>query len=718
MNFQKFIDFVSSKLDILEIDDIKYIINWRYNTLFQSLNERYQKEEDKNIKTSLEEIILFLYNFLEDYKNSSYKYNYEECTDFADYLYWIDFYVKNKLISYAKNVIKDMQKKFPKREYEILRLNKKIERLDTKYKKESKKTEQIIKKNNKLKQIESMIWQWEYGQAMYECLQFIQDYPDDTKVKWYIKKIDELKASHAVDKINIWKDFFEKVWLLNISKKDELKKTDLKEVYTKLRNLRKIRDYEAWIILVKYIRDKHKIDDPNLLKYYNSFIEIKSKDKQKSQDSEYKLELKSLKLLYKNKQLQNAMNKANSILKKYPLVNKKEIFQIINKINKYKATVLKSQNKSWFEVWFEDFMMRISRFTPRELFFFYEKMSWFLKAKMDLKMSLQIIYYQAKQLSVKKFVRSILEWVDSGMKISEVLRWYHQISRLEVSLIKIWETTWKMWEMFECIYTAKREEEDRRKKIKSVMMYPAIVLSITVLIFLWLLIFIMPKFIWFYGQMNMELPAITRVMLWISAFIREKWYLVIWICAGVYSLWRLFWFTKVWKLFRSWIVLKLPVVSLLVNRKYVIYFASNLSLLLRSWINLLEALDLIIYWADNVLYMEEFKRIRFELESWISFARSVWLWNLEDVWQYTNSYIPIDLAYAVDIWEKTWQLSSLMGDVAQRYDDDLKVVIKNLQNMLEPFIIVLLWFAVVIFVAAVFLPLMNMYNVVWKMGWI
>lgn len=716
MDFDKFIAFIWKNIEHLEIEDVKLIISWNYNQLFRTLNQRYVSEEDSKKKAKYETIVLFLNDFLEDYQKNSYKYSYDKSEQIEHYVYWFDFYVKNSLLKNASQVITQMDEKFPENK-EWTSLRKKLEKLQKKYSNEYEKTKWVVEKNNKLKHIEWLVWQWEYGKAMYESLKFLQEYPDDAKIKQYLKKIDDMKTSNVLESIDINKDFFDKVWLLHLSKKSELEKWDIKDIYSKLKGLISRSDYEAWLMLVKYIRDKYWYEDPKLLKYYNRFIDIKTKLQQSKEEEEYNLELKSLYLLIKNKQLQDALIKANSILKKYPFIDKKKVFEIINKINKQRKQIVNSKAKTKMQASLDNFLMSLSPLTQKWIFMFYEKMSWFLRAKMDLKLSLQIIFYQTKDLWVKKFVKNILDWIDSWMKISEVLRWYSQIQQIDVSLIKIWESTWKLGDMFQAIYYSHKESIDRAKKIKSVMIYPMIVIFITFAVFIWLLVFIIPKFVGFYQDMGMKLPALTQFMIDASDIVINKWYMLILSFIGIYIFFKLFAKTKVGKYVLWYFSLKFPVIKEVVYRKYIIYFSINLSMLLKSWISLLQAIDLLTEWVENLYYKEEFRRVRFELESWMSFAKSLWLWNIQDVWEYSNNYIPIDFAYAVDVWEKTWQLWELLEDVWKRYDEDLKLIIKNMQSLMEPFVIVLVWWVVFVFVLSIFLPMINLYNMVWKMWW-
>lgn len=715
MNYDKFLVFVQKNIEYFQKDDIKLIIEGKYFTLFDKFKKRVLIEKDRKKKDKLYNILIYFSEFFHDYKKKAYRYQYIKSEKPDHFMYWFNFYFSNKLIKKAEEVVFDMKKKFPNYK-SIEKLEKKINRNKKEYENELNEIKINVEKNNKLKYIERLMWEWNYWFAMSEILRFIQDYPEDKFIWKYIKKIDMLKSNNLVENIEISKNYFEKVWLLSLTKKSELKWSDLGEIYKKLDLLFKKKDYEWWLSLIKYIKEKFSIDDLKLLKYRTKFNELNKKKQQIKQKEEYNLEYKSLKMLLKNNQLEEALIKANTILKKYPLISKKEILSIVRRIKIRKDEIFKKKDtKTKIDLFFENLMNKLNSLNKKWLYQFYQKMSWFLNAKMDLKLSLQVIFFQTKDSWLKRFIKDILDGIDSGMKLSEVMKWYDIVWKLDVSLIKIWESTWKLWDMFNTIAITYKENNERKKKIKGVMIYPSIIICVTILIFIWLLVFIIPKFVTLFEQVNMKLPFITQLMINMSNFIREKWYIVIAWIIWIILFYITFNQTRTWKYFFSHISLRIPVMKEMLKKKYIIFFSWNLGMLLKSWINLLEALDLIIYWTDNLLFQDEFKRIRFELETWISFSKSVWLWSISEVWNYHNNYVPIDLAYAIDVWERTWQLWDLLLEVSKRYDDDLKVMIKNLQSLMEPFIIILVWWIIFMFVVSVFLPMVQMYNVIWKL---
>ena len=125
---------------------------------------------------------------------------------------------------------------------------------------------------------------------------------------------------------------------------------------------------------------------------------------------------------------------------------------------------------------------------------------------------------------------------------------------------------------------------------------------------------------------------------------------------------------------------------------------------MESWILLLDALKTSSTVVTNIHYKKEIIRVKNEVESWLSMSKSLWL-NLEyDTNIYLNTLFTEDFAYIVNTWEETWSLTDSLKKLWGNYNSELKRYIWNLSTMLEPFMIILVWFLVWTIVIAIMLP--------------
>jgi len=711
MNIKKVFEFVVDNIDYFTKEEITKLYGGKILEVLESFKEKIRKDP----KDRYFDIIDFLLKVYEDYKKEAYKYDYNQCSEEKHFKYWFDYYFDYKLVDYIEKVLKDRKAKFWETKLYKKCLNKYL-KYRQKLEKEYKDLMKEIEYDKQIRYINFLIQNWQYWQATKLILDLLEKYPNDKKLEKLFDKVQKHKQDNFLETVDYEKEIIEK---LEISKKfkyltEKERKQKLKELYKFLDQFLKEKNYNAWIATIKYLRTVLKIEDKKLISYYKKFLVIKERQERRIQKAEYEIELKSLKLLIKNKKYDRALAKVRHMMYKYTLIDKKELIKLFRQIQKEKRSYLKV---FWKESFWDKLLMKYSKLSKKSLFEFYEKIAWFLRAKIDIKFALEIIYYQSKDYWLKKFSKDLLDWVQAWLKISEVMSWYWYVIDLkDIALVKIWEKTGKLADVFESIYTSHKVTVERKKKIKSMMIYPVVVILITIIIFTWLLIFIVPKFVKFYEQVNVPLPWITVQVINLSNIIRYQRYLII-----LFIIWLIvfIWFfkrTRVWKRFFSWCALNLPVIKLITPKLYIIYVTQNLSLLLRAWVPILEALDLLVMWVENLYYYDELRRIRYELELWTSMGEVLWLGKWQEIRYYSNKLFPIDIAYSIDIWEKTWQLVNVLGEIAERYDKDLKIIINNLQSLIEPFVILLVWWVVFVMVLAIFLPLIHLYDVIWKMS--
>ncbi len=713
MDLRKIIDFIIANIKYFDVKEIQFFLNWDFTKLIKSFNQKYKESNDPHYKAKLVDLLFQIQKFAKAYEKEAYKFNYNKATEKNHFLYWFNFYLDLGLLDEAKKVLDDIRAKIDDVNF-YRKLVRKYEQRKQTFEKEKESTLKKIEYENRMQYIDYLIWRGDFDAALSEVMTLLSEYPNDKKLHQYLSKIDQYKSSKEISDVKFSEEIAEKImYLQNVKQQGKLDKKEIDNMIRMVEKFIRSKDYEGWLSFLQHIEEKLKIEDKRLLKLRAKLVELRRKELEKRQREAFKLEMNTLNFYIKSWHYDEALRKAYNILKRYPLAPKKQLLKIIDSIQKKKILQAKQGQKG---DWFEEFMMKFAKFNKNGLYQFYEKMAWFLKGKMHLKFALDVVYAQAKDLGLKKFVRDLKNGIENGAKLSEIMALYMPpITKLDTAMVRIAESTWKLWEIFNNIYLAYKEEDDRKKKIRGVMMYPIVVITITIGIFVGLLIFIVPKFVGFYEQVGVDLPFITQMLINLSNFIMEKWYIMIIEIIVFVVLLKMFGRTEMGKRTFGRLSLNFPVVKEISRRKYIVMFTGNLSLLLKAGLNILDAMNLIIDGTDNPQFADEFKRIRFELETGANFAQILGLSKQGDIKNYKNEYIPIDVAYAIDIWEKTWQLAKLLGDVAERYNEDLKLIIKNLQSLMEPLIIVLIWWVVFMFVMAIFLPMIHIYNVIGKM---
>ncbi|EKE29356.1 MAG: hypothetical protein ACD_2C00185G0001 [uncultured bacterium (gcode 4)] len=352
----------------------------------------------------------------------------------------------------------------------------------------------------------------------------------------------------------------------------------------------------------------------------------------------------------------------------------------------------------------------------KEIWMFVNKLWSFLTSWIDLKTSFWILTKQVKNPKLKQIVNEIRWNLNHWLSISDTLKQYAKyFDPLIISLIEVWEKTWNLPRVLLELDKKLLDSIELRSKVKWALIYPVILIFITLMMVIFMLTFILPKITWAFQKTWVEMPPLTMFMIHISDFFLNHYILIIVWLIAFFAFFMAFRSTHTWKLVLWSIMLKIPVFWFIVKQWNVILFINSLSLLLDSWVLVLEALETTANVVGNIHYKKDIIRVKNEVETWIKLSNAMWL-NIS--WQdmiFKNDYFPEDLVHMISIWEETGTIGRSVEKVWINYSKELKRYISNLMTMLEPFIIVFVWALVWTIIVAIMLPLFNLTKVAWKM---
>ena len=380
-----------------------------------------------------------------------------------------------------------------------------------------------------------------------------------------------------------------------------------------------------------------------------------------------------------------------------------------------KAKKAKEKN-SW---WIQNKNIEITLFNSvwkKELWQFVNKLSIFLNSWIDIKWALAILIKQTKNPYMQKIVKEIRQNIDHWISISETMENYPKVfDNLTISLINVWEQTWQLWLILNELDTTLLENIELKWKVKWAMIYPMILLFLTIMMVVFMMIFIIPRITASFNKAWADLPALTQFVVWVSDFLIERWYILLAYIFIFVVVMKIINKTYYWKIFFASFFTKLPIFGFIVKQSNVVYFIKAFTLLQNSWVLLLEALKTSSQVVPNLLYKRELIRVKNEVEVWLTISKALWL-NLEyETSIYNNELFSEEFAYVVSTWEETWSLAKSLEKIWKNYNNELKRYIWNLSSMMEPVIIVIVWFLVGTIVVAIMLPFFALGDVASKM---
>lgn len=331
---------------------------------------------------------------------------------------------------------------------------------------------------------------------------------------------------------------------------------------------------------------------------------------------------------------------------------------------------------------------------------FTRQLSAMISAGVPLLRSITSIQKHAEDKALQKILGDIVKDVEGGMPLGDALGKHPDtFNDIYVNMVRAGETAGILDDILKRLAGQLEKNSAMRKKIKSAMTYPMVLMGITVLAFFGLMLFVIPQIgsiIKDLGGPDAELPALTQVMLGISGFIVGYWYIVFPVLIGI-IVGLVYYVRKSPKGRRQFdgLILKIPALKTIVQKVCVARFARTFSALMGAGVAVLEALDVTSRAIGNVHYEDALKQAAIEVKNGKSLS-SV----LEK-----NELFPSIVSQMLAVGEETGQTDTVLLKVADFYEEEVDLSIDGISSIIEPVMIVTMGGMVGLIAASVMLPI-------------
>jgi len=344
-------------------------------------------------------------------------------------------------------------------------------------------------------------------------------------------------------------------------------------------------------------------------------------------------------------------------------------------------------------------MAAFSRVSGRDLAIFCRQFATMIDAGVSLVRCLAVLEEQSGSARLRQIIREIQGAVESGETLSRALsRWPRVFSRLFVGLVRAGEVGGVLDETLNRLATFVEENERLRRKVKSAMTYPALVLVFALVIVIGMVTFILPQFVAVFTDLGIkELPVTTKMLIQFSNFLTTKWYMLI---AGVvlsFVVFSQYTHTRIGKRHWDWVKLKIPIFGKLNHKIAIARFSRTLSTLLASGVPILQALETVAGAVDNEIIGDAVMAARAAIREGE---------QIGDPLQRSGMFPPM-VVQMVAIGEETGSLDAMLSKIADFYESEVDTTLASLTAALEPLLIVLLGGAVGFIVISMWLPLLT-----------
>ena len=336
----------------------------------------------------------------------------------------------------------------------------------------------------------------------------------------------------------------------------------------------------------------------------------------------------------------------------------------------------------------------------QDLTIFTRQIAILIQAGLPLLRSLEVMIRQEKNIRFKAVLEQIAEYVKSGGTFSDALAQHPKIfEKLFINMVRAGEVGGVLDVVLSRLAGFMEKSQRTKKKVKSAMVYPIVVVSVAIAIVVLLMIVVVPKFQSIFEDMlsGAALPGPTQLVINISNFISGNFVvtligLIVFFVGGKYLL-----KTEVGSKISNWFALNIPKLGDLVRKVNIARITRTFGTLLSSGVPILQSITITRDITGNIYYSNALNRVHNSVRDGESLSAPM----------ERESVFPSMVTSMVDVGEETGELSEMLNRIADNYDEDVDNAVASITSIIEPVMIVFLALVVGFIVIALFLPIVE-----------
>ena len=337
---------------------------------------------------------------------------------------------------------------------------------------------------------------------------------------------------------------------------------------------------------------------------------------------------------------------------------------------------------------------------PIDIAVFLRQLAIMMKAGVPLVQSFDIIGKGHENPSVQDLVMDIKADVESGNPFADSLRKHPKhFDDLVCDLIHAGEQSGTLEQMLDRIATYKEKSEALKSKIKSAMMYPAAVITVSIAVTAVLLIYVVPMFEDLFSGAGADLPALTALVVQLSENMQANWYIYLGVLiAIVFGYAQLNEKSETFRDKKDALLLKFPIFGPLIQKAAVARYARTLATTFAAGVPLVDALDSAAGASGNSVYRKAIMKIKEDVTSGLQINTAM----------ISTGVFPNMVNQMVAIGEESGAVDTMLAKVADIYEQEVDDAVDGLSSLIEPFVIVFIGGVVGTIIVAMYLPIFKL----------
>lgn len=326
-----------------------------------------------------------------------------------------------------------------------------------------------------------------------------------------------------------------------------------------------------------------------------------------------------------------------------------------------------------------------------------------LKAGVPMTEALNALVEQQESPKLRSILSQVREKVREGGSLADALGEHRKVfPDLYVNMVRVGEASGTLDIVLGRLAEFLESSVRLKSKVTAAMIYPVLMFCVALVLISLMMVFVIPRMVDLFKDMGGELPLLTRILIVVSNFFVQTWYIALPLIAGG------IWYFKRWKATEAghwkWdrFTLRVPIFGPVVRLVAVSRFARTLATLLTSSVPVLSSLEIVKSIVNNVVLSKAIEEARLAVREGESLAVPL---------QKSGLFPPM-MTHMIAIGERTGQLEEMLANVADAYDAEVEARVTTLTAVLEPVMIVGMGIMVAFLVFAVLMPMLKMNEVI------
>ncbi len=353
---------------------------------------------------------------------------------------------------------------------------------------------------------------------------------------------------------------------------------------------------------------------------------------------------------------------------------------------------------------FNEYLIEHSKIKIKDISVVFRLMATMINAGIPLIKSLNTLAVQAeKSPKLRKVLFDMAKQLEAGSTLSKAMSKYPEVfTEAQIGSIQAGEASGQLNKTFKNMAEEAEKAASIAGKVKGALVYPVVILCVVAGVVVLMMVLVVPQIAGLFTQSGKELPLATKILIQMSNFTLQYWWLMILMVVGFVvslSVWKK---TKQGRYYWDYFLIKLPLFGDLIVKSTLAKFAYGFGNLLSSGVPIIKSMEIVSMAIGNEVYRRRFLLTAEDMKSGIPMAE-----NLSN-----SKLFPTMLVNMIEVGEQTAQLEMVTQKVAEFYNDEVSTAVGSLTKIMEPMIMVIVGIVVGGLVAAIMVPIFSMTSLV------